>query len=378
MTTQRDQGIDSILVVDDTPVNLEILARTLKARGHRVRPVLDGQLALDAARAEPPSLVLVDIHMPGLSGFEVCAELKKEPALAHIPVIFISANTDASDKAQAFAAGGVDYVTKPFQVSEVLARVDTHLKLARLERELAQSRDEPKRLAQAQREATSCFDAMVAVAELAEARDADTSNHLVRVQRYCRILMTHLEREAAFAGVIDETFTDQVARASVLHDIGKAGVPDAVLLKPGELSPAEFEVMRRHAELGARALGGVLQAHPDNGLLRSAADIAAAHHERWDGGGYPRGLSGEAIPLAARVVALADQYDALRSKRPHKPPLDAPTAYRILTEGDGRTEPRHFDPRVLAAFKIAASELDSAFQALPPTVAGAAPGTTSP
>ncbi len=364
---ESDHGTASILVVDDTPVNLEILLRTLKSRGHRVRPVLDGKVALEAARAEPPSLVLLDIHMPGMDGFQVCAELKRDPRLADIPVIFISANTETAEKAQAYAAGGVDYVTKPFQVSEIHSRVETHLKLRRLQTELRQHQAREQELIA---ELTGAhLAAIVALAKLAEARDPDAARHVTRVQRFCRVLATRLAQDGAYAGAIDEAFVDHLVFASALHDIGKGGIADAILLKPGPLGPPEKEVMKTHAVAGAEAIGAILRDHPDSALLRMGVEIARSHHECWDGTGYPDGSSGDAIPLAARIVSVAERYDALRSKRPYKPALDAARARAVLTEGDDRSGPRQLDPRVLAAFEAVHGELAAIYEELTPPAA---------
>jgi len=347
-----------ILVVDDAPANLRVLVEALKARGLRVRPVLDGRQALEAARAQPPSLVLLDINMPGLDGFGVCAAFKDDPRLAPIPIIFLSANAATDDKVLALAVGGVDYVTKPFQVEEVYARVGTHLELRRLQDELDRHNHELEARVRAQVEqiSSSHVATILALAKLAEFRDEDTGNHILRVQHYCRALATHLARTRAFGGTLYEGFPEDVFHASALHDIGKVGIPDAILLKPGRLNPAEFEAIKAHTTLGADTPAAVLRVYPDNAFVRLGMELARWHHERWCGGGYPDGLIGEAIPVPARIFALADQYDALRSKRPYKPPFDAERTFTALTDGDGRSHPSHFDPRVLAAFVVLAPE----------------------
>lgn len=356
----------NVLVVDDVPANLQLLGGMLRERGYKVRPVADGQLALQAARREPPDIILLDINMPGMDGFEVCGEFKADPRLAEIPVIFVSANTEMTDKVRAFSAGGVDYVTKPFQFDEVAARVETHLKIRRLQLEIEglnrslqdRVRDQVRELSESQ------IATIVALAKLSESRDEDTGHHILRVQRYCRALARHLADEKVYGALIDDVFVENLFHASALHDVGKVGIPDAVLLKPGKLTAEEVEVMKGHAALGAEALAAVVRSYPNNAFVRMGVEVARSHHERWDGSGYPDGLVGDAIPLAARILTLADQYDALRNRRPYKPAFDAAKTYAILTGGDGRSDPRHLDPRVLAAFKATAARFDGIFEEL--------------
>ncbi|MGC4064967.1 MAG: response regulator [Polyangiaceae bacterium] len=365
MTFARAVPVADILVIDDTPANLSLLAGMLKERGYRVRPVPNGKLGLQAARREPPELVLLDVNMPEMSGYDVCVELKSDPQLSGVPVIFISANTELLDKVKAFAAGGVDYVTKPFQIEEVQARVETHLEIRRLRVELQHLNRslEDRVQAQVREISDSQMATILALAKLSEQRDEDTGNHVFRVQRYCRALAAQLHRDGTYS-VVDREFVDTIFHASALHDIGKVGIPDHILLKPGRLTPEEFAIMKTHAELGAETLQTVLESYPGNPMIRMGRDIARSHHERWDGSGYPDGLAGEAIPLAARILAVADQYDALRNKRPYKSAYDAAKTYSIITEGDGRSRPEHLDPLVLSAFKTVAPEFEAIFEAL--------------
>lgn len=345
--------IPNVLIVDDVPENLRVLAGVLGKQGFRCRPVPRGRLALSAARHEPPDLILLDVNMPEMDGYEVCRQLKGDDALRDIPVIFISALEETEDKLRAFEAGGVDYVSKPFHIPEVIARITTHLKLRALQKELERHNhrlsdlvaEQVKDISNAQR-AT-----IVALAKLSEARDEDTGAHLLRVRRYCRALATHLAGRNAFPGQIDGAFIDLIDWASPLHDIGKVCIPDAILLKRAPLNAEEWSVMKTHAALGAATLESVLAVYPGNRLLRVGAEIARSHHERWCGGGYPDGLVGDAIPLSARIFNVVDQYDALRSVRPYKPAFSHEDAVRTIVLGDGRTQPDHFDPRVLAAFR---------------------------
>jgi len=355
-----------ILVVDDSPAILRLLTTMLESRGHRVWAFSDSRQALEAARCMPPDLVLLDINMPDMDGYAFCETFKAARHLAETPVIFISGNSDVTDKVKAFGLGGVDYVTKPFELLEVGARVETHLKLRRLQKEISDLNSSLQERVDVQVKELS--DAQVAtimaLAKLAESRDEATGDHLLRVQSYCRTLASHLAAEETFGELIDGTFVDNIFHASALHDIGKVGIRDSILLKAGRLTPDEFEIMKTHTVLGAETLEAVLRAYPNNAFIHMGRDIARSHHERWDGSGYPDGLAGEAIPLCARIVAVADQYDALRQQRPYKPSFDAATAFDILTLGDGRSSPDHLDPRLLAAFKVLAPQFDAIFQEL--------------
>jgi len=366
MSFRKRRPVGDILVVDDQAPNLEILTTMLKECGHQVRPVPEGRMAIEAARRQPPDLILLDINMPVMDGYQVCAVLKSDPKLAKIPVIFISANTDVFDKTTAFSLGGVDYVTKPFQFDEVEARVEAHLELRQLQVQMeAMNRDLQEQVrAQVKEISDSQIATIVALAKISEYRDEDTGNHILRVQRYCRALAEHLAKDGTFDGLVDEAFIETIFHASALHDIGKVGIPDSILLKPGKHTPEEWEIMKSHAAIGAETLSTVLKTYPNSEFLKMGKEIAQSHHERWDGSGYPEGLKGEAIPLSARILVIADQYDALRNKRPYKPAFDAAKTYSILTEGDGRSDPKHLDPRVLEAFKGMAKEFEAIFEEL--------------
>ena len=344
----------NILVVDDTPENLRLLVRALSAEGFRVRAAPSGEQALRMVRAAPPDIVLLDIDMPGMNGFEVCDALQANPSFARIPVLFLSALQDANSKVQAFRRGGRDYVTKPFNIEEVLARVCTHLELRRLERALSQHNVElERRVAEQVRELSDAQVAtIVALAKLSESRDDTTGTHVERIGVLSEVLATAAGCSAGLLAVIN--------RAAILHDIGKVGIPDAVLLKPGRLTPEEFAVMKTHTEIGAATLEAVLATYPRNELVRLGAAVARSHHEKWNGTGYPDGLAGEAIPLAARLVAVVDVYDAIRSPRPYKPAQSHEVAARALDEGSGA----HFDPALVAAFRLAEGRIDTLWSSL--------------
>ena len=339
----------NILVVDDVPANLTLLAGMLKEKGHRVRPVPSGKLALKAVENEPPDLILLDITMPEMNGFEVCQKLKADTRFRDIPIIFISALTDTLDKVQAFSSGGVDYVTKPFQFDEVEARVETHLKLHRYQSQLEVLVEK-----QVKEISDSQVSTIFALSKLSESRDQETGKHLERVQIYCRMLAEKLSRQEPYNSVVDAEFIHNIFNASPLHDIGKVAIPDNVLLKPGKLSPEEFEIMKTHSLVGAATMAAVNDIYRNNAFITMGITIARNHHERWDGTGYPDALKGEAIPLAARIMALADVYDALRSNRCYKGALSRDRSREIIESGCGT----QFDPAIGNAFLELEVEFD--------------------
>ncbi|OHD61895.1 MAG: two-component system response regulator [Spirochaetes bacterium GWF1_49_6] len=339
----------NIMIIDDVPTNLQVLSEFLKNKAYKVRPVTNGKMALQAMQIEPPDLILLDITMPDMSGFEVCEILKKDENLKNIPVIFISAIDGISDKVKAFKMGGVDYITKPFQYEEVLARVDTQLSLYQLQGKLKAYNKQLEELIQKQVKeiSDSQMATIFAIAKLAESRDEDTGTHLERVQKYCRILALKLREKEPYRTKIDDYFIRDIFQASPLHDIGKVAIPDAILLKQGKLTPEEFEVMKTHTSLGSDTLKAVNVTYPNNSFINMGIEISRSHHERWDGKGYPDGLSGGDIPLCARIMAVADVYDALRSKRCYKPPFEHDKSRDIILEGKGA----QFDPIVVDAFE---------------------------
>ena len=338
----------SILVVDDTPANLQLLASMLKERGYKTRPVPSGLLALQAALSEPPDLILLDVNMPEMNGFEVCQSLKADEKLKDIPVIFISALNEVLDKVRAFAVGGVDYITKPFQFDEVQARVDTHLKIRHLQEELEQHNRQLGKLVQVQvKKISDTQMAMIfALAKLAESRDDDSGLHLERIQAFCKKLAEGLSHHARSGGQVDPKFIENIFYASPLHDIGKVAIPDSIVLKPGKLTPEEFDIMKTHAALGAEKLEAVQRQFPGNALLDMGIAIAKFHHEKWNGAGYPQGLAGEAIPLSARIMAVADVYETLRSKRCYKAPFSHDESSGIIIS----SSETHFDPEIVKVF----------------------------
>ncbi|MDU2064602.1 MAG: response regulator [Sporomusaceae bacterium] len=331
----------TILIVDDMPANLELLASMLKDRGYQVRVAPSGALALRAMASHQPDLLLIDINMPEMNGYELCRQIKAKEKWRSIPVIFISALNETLDKIEAFQVGGVDYVTKPFQFAEVEARVATQLQLHRyqqgLERLVAEKVQE---VVEAQ------MATIFALVKLAESRDDDTGCHLERVRHLCKLLAETLYENGAYQPELSQNFINNIYQASVLHDIGKVGILDYILLKPAPLSAEEFEVMKTHTTLGATTLRAVHDQYPQNEFIKMGILVAAGHHEKWDGSGYPCGLAGEAIPLASRIMALVDVYDALRSKRCYKEAFSAEKSRNIILAGKGT----HFDPKLVDTF----------------------------
>ncbi|HEX5804103.1 MAG TPA: two-component system response regulator [Azospira sp.] len=345
----------TVLVVDDTPDNLALIS-TLLRNIYKVKVAANGEKALRiAAGEEAPDLILLDIMMPGMDGYEVCRRLKADAATRDIPVIFLTALSGTEDEATGLALGAVDYITKPISPSIVLARVHTHLQLkasadflrdqnAYLEQEVARRTRE----VQAIQDVT-----ILAMASLAETRDNETGNHIRRTQFYVRALAEQLKTHPRFAAYLGPAQIEILFKSAPLHDIGKIGIPDRILLKPGRFEAAEFEIMKTHTTLGRDAIE---QAERRLGMkvdyLSCAKEIAYGHQEKWDGSGYPQGLAGDAIPISARLMALADVYDALISRRVYKEPMPHAQALAIIAEGRAQ----HFDPDIVDAFLAIADE----------------------
>jgi putative two-component system response regulator len=339
----------TILIVDDTPENLSILGELLQ-HDYRVRAANSGRRALQIAQGQPtPDLILLDVMMPEMDGFAVLGHLREDPKTRDIPVIFVTAMDGTHDEEHGLDCGAVDYITKPIRPNIVLARVRTQLDLKRA-RDILHDQNSYLEAEVARRMAENQLIQQVsihALARLAETRDPETGNHLHRTQEYVRTLAQALRRHPRFIDHLDEPKIDDLAKSAPLHDIGKVGIPDHVLLKPGPLTAEEWVIMKTHAELGARAIA---QAEADTEarveFLDIAKEIARHHHEKWDGSGYPDGLAGEAIPVSARLMALADVFDALISKRVYKDAFTHETALKIIVEGSGK----HFDPDIVSAF----------------------------
>jgi putative two-component system response regulator len=351
--TNADSGAreykNKILVVDDTTDNLTLMAGLLKDR-YRVSLASNGEKALKLARdEEPPDLILLDIMMPGLSGIEVCQALKRDTATCDIPVIFLTSMSATEDEQRGLEVGAVDFITKPINPPIVLARVETHLKL-KLAADFMRDHNSflEEEVARRSRELAAIQDVTIlAMASMAETRDNETGNHIRRTQRYVKALAEQLRSHPRFAATLTDAYISTLFKSAPLHDIGKVGIPDRILLKPGKFEPHEFEIMKTHCQLGRDAI----QVAEDRlGLkvefLTVAKEIAYGHQEKWDGSGYPEGLSGDGIPVSARLMAVADVYDALISRRVYKEGMPHDKAEQVMRDGRGS----HFDPDILDAF----------------------------
>ncbi|HSD60509.1 MAG TPA: HD domain-containing phosphohydrolase, partial [Burkholderiales bacterium] len=330
-----------ILLVDDDPATVRVMAAMLRAQGyHDVTHAASGEEALRAVGEKRPDLILLDVMLPGMDGYEVAARVKDDPATQAIPIIMVTTLQDRQSRLLGLKAGVEEFLTKPADRVELTVRVRNLLRIKDYNDFLA---DHARILEREVRERTAALrdsyrDTIYVLTQAAEYKDEVTGAHVQRLSFYTALLAEELGMSADFA--------DAIFYASPMHDIGKIGIPDHVLMKEGPLTEKEWGIMRSHSALGARILH-----HASSPYLRMGAEIALHHHERWDGGGYPNALSGHAIPMSARIMAVCDQYDALRSRRPYKGALDHDTTLAILTEGDGRTQPGHFDPQVLATFE---------------------------
>jgi putative two-component system response regulator len=359
MTTPPGEERPRVLVVDDTPENLQLMHALLK-ESYRVLLANGGAAALRLARLEPrPDLILLDIMMPELNGYTVCEALKSDPETAPIPVIFLTARGEVEDEEMGFRSGCVDYITKPVSPPTLLARVANHLALKAASDQLAyNNRYLIEEVERRTREVQMVQDVTImAMASLAETRDIETGMHIRRTQHYVRTLAERLrkmwEEKGLEAASVPAELSDEIIeimyKSAPLHDIGKVGIPDAILLKPGALDAAEFEIMKTHTTLGLETIAAAekLLDAPST-FLSVARQIACSHHEKWDGSGYPHALAGEAIPLPARLMAVADVYDALISRRVYKEPFSHERAVSMIEAGSGS----HFDPTVVSAFLI--------------------------
>jgi putative two-component system response regulator len=339
-STGLKAGQRTVLVIDDEQANIRLFSAYLENGGHRTIGALDGRTALELARQHAPDLILLDMVLPGMSGIEVAGLLKGDPLTCKIPIIMVTGMSDRSSRMLALNSGVEEFLSKPVDAAELTVRVRNLLRLKSYQDLLESYNAElEERVAQRAKQLTSSYrEAIFTLTRAAEYKDEETGAHVQRIGHYS-------ERLAEALG-LDAQFRDEILHASPMHDVGKIGIPDTILLKPSGLSPTEWEMMKTHTSIGASVLS--TGASP---YLVMGAQIARSHHERWDGTGYPDCLKGEQIPLPARIACICDIYDALRSKRSYKPAFDHERALEIITVGDGRTQPQHFDPQVLDGFR---------------------------
>lgn len=338
-----------VLVIDDTAENLALISEVLRGE-FKVKVAPGGARGLQLAQAStPPDLVLLDIMMPEMDGYEVLRQLRADPRTRDIPVIFLTAMSSVEEERRGLELGAVDYITKPISPPLVQSRVRNHLQL-KAARDFLKYKSEflEREVQRRTREVTMIQEVTIrALASLAETRDNDTGNHILRTQHYVKLLAQKLARHPRFAAFLTEGTIDLLFKSAPLHDIGKIGIPDRILLKAGKLTPDEFEIMKMHTTLGGNAIANAeLAIGEEIGFLRYAKEIAYSHQEWWDGSGYPKGLKGDEIPISARLMAVADVYDALINKRVYKRAISHEEAVQVIREGRGT----HFDPDIVDAF----------------------------
>jgi putative two-component system response regulator len=314
-----------VLIVDDDDIATDVLSNALTRFGHQVTSAKDGFEAMDLIRTGAYRLVVLDWEMPGMTGVELCRRIRERYSSGYVYIILLTARRGTTNIVEGLNAGADDFITKPFEPQELNVRIHVGSRILSLEsREVI----------------------IFSLAKLAESRDQDTGTHLERIREYCRVIAEHLSKLPKYRDEIDGDYIQLLYMTSPLHDVGKVGIPDSILLKPGPLTREEFEIMKQHTLIGSNTLGAAAEAHPEANFLCMARDIAQSHHERYDGTGYPDGLAGDEIPLCGRIVALADVYDALTTKRVYKSAFSHEEARETILDGMGF----HFDPDVVNAF----------------------------
>lgn len=358
------KGQKTILIADDSSGIVALLEALCADAGYRTISAANGREAVEKAAEERPDLIVMDGSMPAMDGYEATRRIKADPSCSHIPVVMLTGMDTREDRLRGFSAGANDFLTKPVDAEEFSLRVSNNLKVKEyhdfleghatiLEEQVRQRTEDIFRAMETIKSANaeiaqSYVDTIYRLAIVSEFKDADTGTHIKRIGYFAREL-------AAILGM-DSEYGDNIYQASMMHDIGKVNIPDTIMLKRGELTPPEWTIMKSHTGTGARILSG-----SSSPYLMMAEHIAGSHHEHWDGGGYPSGMGGEDIPLAARITNIVDQYDALRSRRHYKDALRHADSMLVISRGDGRTLPSHFDPEVLAAFSAHAGRFDEIY-----------------
>lgn len=344
----RSEAKENILIIDDVTTNLIALTDIIREAGYMARPVTSVAQAMKAITASLPNLILLDVTMPQMNGYEYCRILKKDPETRDIPVIFISALTSAADRVRGFECGAVDFISKPFEKTEVLMRVNTHLKIFRMQKDLEESNRQlhgvvMQQLGQLEVERRNM---VIAMATLSEDRDDSSGTHLINISKNCRLIATGLSLTHKYEKVITNEYISTIETASKLHDIGKIAIPDRILLKEGKLNTKERNTMMDHTVRGVELLKNIYSSNAQNTFIKMAMEIAHYHHEKWDGSGYPERLEGVRIPLSARIMAVVDTYDALVSTRCYKPAYTHEAAIAIIKNESGKS----FDPDIVNIF----------------------------
>jgi putative two-component system response regulator len=353
-----------VLCVDDTPVNLKLMVDLLR-HSYEVKVANNGERALTLINDFVPDIILLDVMMPDMDDYEFCQRVRNIPQFVNTPIIFITAKNSPEDETEAFSKGGNDFISKPIIPNTLKARIDTHIKLARATQALAKQKDAleqdvAKRIQEINLLHESTFFVMISLAEF---RDEGTGNHVRRTQKYVHMLAKALAKLPKFEAHLQPMTIEKISRAAPLHDIGKIAIPDPILLKPGKLTDAEFELMKTHTSVGYRILDEASKRMGEHAeFLKTAKEITLSHHEKWDGTGYPQGLKGEAIPLPARIMAVADIYDALTSERPYKRAMSSQEALDLMREN---MRGNHIQAEIFDCFEALRDEVEAIAKALP-------------